>query len=121
MPLIGLMIGGLLGLLLAIGFVDIAHGSMRIVGALTSLIAAPALAAALGAGVAAITGAGLPAEESEYYVHGVEHGGTLVRVEPRDRRRVQRAADVMWREGAVDLEHRIEAWNGYGPIVSPAR
>jgi hypothetical protein len=108
----GTIAGAVAGLLIAIGFLSLAHGALRIVGALVAFFGPIALGAGLGASIGTITGAGLPEEQADYYKEAVERGGTLLIVAAQTKERARRAADVMYAHGSIDLEHRVEAWHG---------
>jgi hypothetical protein len=67
------------------------------------------LAAALGA-------MGIPPAPARYYAEGVRLGGILLAVLAADEDAAGRAADILWRQGPVDLQKRIAAWRQGGYI-----
>jgi len=114
----GAAVGALTGALVGLG-------ALAIPGVGPVLAAGP-LAAALGGGaVGAVTGAatggivaglvktGVPEEQAQYYAEGVRRGGTLVTVHTDDRM-AQKAADIMNRHGAVDVNQRATEWKQSG-------
>jgi predicted O-methyltransferase YrrM len=61
----------------------------------------------------ALTAWGVPEEEARYYAEGVRRGGVLVTVDASDER-ADRAAQIMTRYGAVDVDERAERWRQGG-------
>jgi hypothetical protein len=55
----------------------------------------------------------VPEEEAQYYAEGVQRGGILVAVATDDYD-AERAADIMYRHGAVDIQRRAEEWRSAG-------
>jgi hypothetical protein len=84
------------------------------------IIAAGALTAGLaGAGIAAslpkvLRRLGVPEQQGETYAEGVRRGGTLVTVEALPDSEAERAAAVMKKHGAVDIQKRAEEWRQGG-------
>ena len=76
-----------------------------------------------GASVGALTGHGVPEPEAQFYAEGLRRGGALVLVDAADER-ADRAAAIMERYPAVDLEARTASWRqhgwtGYDPQARP--
>jgi len=63
--------------------------------------------------IGALVNAGVPEEEAEYYSEGVRRGGTLVSVRVEDNL-AQRAADIMNRHHAIDIDERAATWRASG-------
>jgi len=114
----GAAVGALTGALVGLG-------ALAIPGVGPVLAAGP-LAAALGGGaVGAVTGAatggvvaglvktGIPEDQAQYYAEGVRRGGTLVTVNTDDKM-AQKAADIMNRHGAMDVDQRAQEWKKSG-------
>jgi len=53
-------------------------------------------------------------EQTRLHEEAVRRGGTLLTVDTRDTDRVDRAADLLRRCGAVDLERRADQWRSEG-------
>lgn len=53
-------------------------------------------------------------EEVGHYSEAVRRGGTLVAVEAVDDERVESARDVLWQNGAVDIDERVARWRDTG-------
>ncbi|HEY7116723.1 MAG TPA: YsnF/AvaK domain-containing protein [Tepidisphaeraceae bacterium] len=95
--------------------------ALTLVPGLGIAAAGPLLAGLIGAGVGAAAGgivgglinAGVPEEEAEYYAEGVRRGGTLVSVRTEDAM-AERAADIMNRHNAIDVEERAATWRQSG-------
>jgi uncharacterized protein (TIGR02271 family) len=111
----GAALGGVAGFLLALS-------PLAIPGIGPILAAGPIAAALAGAGVGAVAGGliggltnmGVPEEEAHYYAEGVRRGGTLVTVRAEDEAMADRAADIMKRHGAVDIDERAAGWREQG-------
>ena len=76
-----------------------------------------------GASVGTLTAHGVPEPEAQFYAEGLRRGGALVLVDAADER-ADRAAAIMERYPAVDLEARTASWRqhgwtGYDPQAQP--
>jgi hypothetical protein len=121
----GTVVGGALGLLVGLGALAIPGiGPVLAVGPLAAAVGSTAAAAggaAAGAGIGAaaggllgaLVGAGVPEEEANYYTEGVRRGGTLVSVS-YDGADQSAIADVLRRNGAVDIDERGAEWRRAG-------
>jgi uncharacterized protein (TIGR02271 family) len=122
----GAALGGLGGLLVGLGALAIPGiGPAIAAGPLVSALAGAGIGAAAGGLIGALTDLGVPEEETHYYAEGVRRGGALVTVEAEDAM-ADRAADIMTRHGAVDLEERAAQWRQGGwtrfdPAAAPYR
>lgn len=128
----GAVIGGVTGLLVGLGALAIPGiGPVLAAGplaaALGTTLGATATGAAIGAVggglIGALTHAGVPKEEAQYYTEGVRRGGTLVTVNSPDDR-AQEAVDIMNGRGAVDIDSRGSTYQetgytGYTPDAAP--
>lgn len=60
-----------------------------------------------------LTGMGIPKEHAHYYLEGVRRGGVLITVSTDDHS-ADRAADIMHRKGAIDIDRRAAQWKATG-------
>ncbi|EMG35749.1 hypothetical protein PCS_03576 [Desulfocurvibacter africanus PCS] len=60
-----------------------------------------------------LTSMGIPADHADYYLEGVRRGGVLITVSTDDDS-ADRAADIMHRKGAIDIDRRSEQWKATG-------
>lgn len=118
----GGVLGGVLGLLVGIGALAIPGiGPILAAGPLVAALGAAGASTLVGAGVGAaagglvgaLVGAGIPEADANFYAEGVRRGGTLVTVSAADNL-VDRAADIMQRHGAVDIDERLASWQQSG-------
>jgi hypothetical protein len=110
----GAAIGGGAGLLVGLAaFAIPGIGPVIAAGPLATALAGLGVGAAAGGIIGALVNVGVPESDAEYYAEGVRRGGTLITVSA-DERQADRAADVMRRHGAVDIEERVEHWRGSG-------
>jgi hypothetical protein len=111
---IGAAVGGVGGLLLS-------FAGAAVPGIGPVLAAGPIIAALGGAGVGAAAGGligvlvegGVPEEDAAYYAEGVRRGGILITVIARGER-ADRAAEILDRHGAVDIDDRVSEWRSRG-------
>ena len=111
----GAAIGGVAGLALALA-------PLAIPGIGPIVAAGPIAAALTGAGIGAVAGGliggltrlGVPEEDAHYYAEGVRRGGILVTVAADDEREADRAAEILRRHGAVDIDQRGTEWKKQG-------
>jgi uncharacterized protein (TIGR02271 family) len=120
----GAAVGGLGGLLVGLSALAIPGvGPVIAAGPLATTLAGATLGAAAGGIIGALTDLGIPEEEAHYYAEGVRRGGVLVSVET-DAYMADRAAEIMGRYGAVDLDERVkhwrqEGWTHFDPNTGP--
>ena len=117
----GAILGGIGGLLVGIG-------ALTLPGIGPVIAAGPLAATLLGAGVGAAAGGligilmdvGIPENEAHYYAEGLRRGGAVVTVSTQDEMMIDRATNIFERNGAVDIDRRVDewrqsGWTGYDP------
>jgi uncharacterized membrane protein/stress response protein YsnF len=110
----GAALGGISGLLIGLGALAIPGiGPVIAAGPLVTTLAGAGLGAAAGGIIGALTDLGVPEEEAHYYAEGVRRGGALVTVETDDQR-ADRAAEIMERAGAIDVDEGAMHWRQSG-------
>jgi stress response protein YsnF/uncharacterized membrane protein len=110
----GAAIGGVWGLLVGLGALAIPGiGPVVAAGPLVTALAGAGLGATAGGIIGALTDLGVPEEEAHYYAEGVRRGGVLVAVDTADQR-ADRAAEIMERAGAIDVDERATHWRQSG-------
>jgi stress response protein YsnF len=110
----GAVIGGLAGLVVGLtGLAIPGIGWVAAAGPLASTLAGAGVGAVAGGIIGALVNMGVPEEDAHYYAEGVRRGGILVTVSTEDAK-AERAADVMRRHGAVDIEKRAAHWRKSG-------
>jgi uncharacterized protein (TIGR02271 family) len=114
----GAVAGGTAGLLAGLGLIAIpGFGPVVAAGWLISALTGAGIGAAAGAAIGglagALTSAGVPEEEAGYYAEGVRRGGTLLTIRAEDDL-AHRAAEVMDRYGAVDIDERADYYRSSG-------
>jgi len=106
----GAVLGGGLGVLAGLGMLAIpGFGPVIAAGWLVATLTGVGIGAAAGGLLGALVGAGVPHEEAQLYNEGVRRGGTLIAVKTADDM-ADRAADVLNRFGAVDIDERAESY-----------
>src|SRR5215217_3655155 len=128
----GGVLGGVLGLLVGVGALAIPGiGPVLAAGPLAAALGTAGASTLVGAGVGAATGGivgglvglGIPEEDAGMYAEGVRRGGTLVTAQVADNL-ADRAAQIMGRDGTVDLDTagerwRQSGWNGFDNNATP--
>jgi uncharacterized protein (TIGR02271 family) len=110
----GAAVGGLGGLLVGLSALAIPGvGPVIAAGPLATTLAGAGVGAAAGGILGALTDLGVPEQEAHYYAEGVRRGGALVSVETDDHM-AERAAEIMGRYGAVDIDARVKHWREGG-------
>jgi uncharacterized protein (TIGR02271 family) len=110
----GAALGGIGGLLVGLGALAIPGiGPVIAAGPLVTALAGAGLGATAGGIIGALTDLGVPEEEAHYYAEGVRRGGVLVAVDTDDQR-ADRAAEIMERAGAIDVDERATHWRQSG-------
>jgi uncharacterized membrane protein len=117
----GAAVGGVAGLVIGIAAFTIPGiGAVVAAGPIAAALAGIGLGALTGGVYGAIRNLGVPEEEATYYAEGVQRGGVLVTVETDDYD-AERAKEVMYRHGAVDIQQRAEEWRNAGWEVRPGQ
>lgn len=122
----GAMVGGLGGLLVGLGALAIPGiGPVVAAGPLVATLIGAGVGAAAGGMIGALMDVGVTEEAAGYYAEGVRRGGSLVSVRAEDAL-VERAAGIMERQGAIDVDRRVaewrqSGWSGYDPSAEPYR
>ncbi len=108
----GAVIGGGLGVLAgAAGLFIPGLGPVLGMGPMLATILGGAGIGALAGGLSgALANAGVPEADAGLYTEGVRRGGTLVTVVAPDAAAADRAADVLDRAGAYDVNERATTW-----------
>jgi uncharacterized protein (TIGR02271 family) len=110
----GAAVGGLGGLLVGLSALAIPGvGPVIAAGPLATTLAGAGVGAAAGGILGALTDLGVPEQEAHYYAEGVRRGGALVSVETDDHM-AERAAEIMGRYGAVDIDAQVKHWREGG-------
>lgn len=110
----GAAVGGLGGLLVGLSALAIPGvGPVIAAGPLATTLAGAGVGAAAGGILGALTDLGVPEQEAHYYAEGVRRGGALVSVETDDHM-AERAAEIIGRYGAVDIDARVKHWREGG-------
>ena len=111
---LGTLLGGGAGLLAGLGMLAIPGlGPVVAAGWLAATLVGAGVGAAAGGLVGSLTGAGISHEDANLYAEGVRRGGTLVTVRTDDAM-VEQVADILDRDGTVDLAERGAAWRSEG-------
>lgn len=108
----GAVVGGLLGLLIGAGTIFVPAGVLA-AGPIAGLIAGGAAGAATGGILGGLIGLGIPDDEAHVYAESVRRGGVLVMVQC-DYADVDRAHQILDRDGAVDIEDRAAMYREEG-------
>jgi uncharacterized protein (TIGR02271 family) len=110
----GAVVGGAAGLIASLSALAIpGFGPILAAGPIIATLTGAGIGAAAGGLIGALVNAGVPEEEAEYYSEGVRRGGTLVSVRVEDNL-AQRAADIMNRHHAIDIDERAATWRASG-------
>jgi uncharacterized protein (TIGR02271 family) len=110
----GAVVGGAAGLIASLSALAIpGFGPILAAGPIIATLTGAGIGAAAGGLIGALVNAGVPEEEAEYYSEGVRRGGTLVSVRVEDNL-AERAADIMNRHHAIDIDQRAATWRSSG-------
>lgn len=120
----GLVVGGIAGLLIGLGFTVLPVAGLLLAGPIAGALAGAAAGIATGGILGALIGMGIPKEHADVYAEGIRRGGTLVTVQNLSDAEADRAEDILDRDGAVDIderaaEYRAEGFTGYDPDAKP--
>jgi uncharacterized protein (TIGR02271 family) len=110
----GAALGGIAGLVVGLtGLAIPGVGPIVAAGPLAAILAGAGIGAVAGGIIGALTDLGVPEEDAHYYAEGVRRGGVLVTVATDDAN-ADRAAEIMRRHGAVDIDERAQQWRTTG-------
>jgi uncharacterized membrane protein len=109
----GALVGGIFGLLVGVGALAFPAIGLVAAGPLSGLLTGAAIGGLSGGVIGGLIGLGIPEEHAHTYAEGIRRGGVLVTVQADDAR-ADRAADIMERDGAVDIEERSAAYRSQG-------
>ena len=108
----GAIVGGGLGVLAgAVGLFIPGLGPVLGMGPmLATILGGAGIGAVAGGFSGALVNAGVPEADAGFYAEGVRRGGTLVTVVADDQAAGDRAADLLDRAGAYDVNERAATW-----------
>jgi stress response protein YsnF len=110
----GAALGGIAGLVVGLtGLAIPGVGPIIAAGPFAAILAGAGIGAVAGGIIGALTEIGVPEEDAHYYAEGVRRGGVLVTVATDDTS-ADRAAEIMRRHGAVDIDERAQQWRTTG-------
>jgi stress response protein YsnF len=110
----GAIVGGIAGLLVGLGVFAIPGiGPVLAAGWIGTTLAGAGIGAIAGGLIGALVRMGIPEEHAHLYAEGVRRGGTLVLVRADDAT-AENAADILRRNGAVDIDRRAEDYQTTG-------
>jgi hypothetical protein len=111
---IGAAVGGIGGLLLSVAGLAIPGiGPVLAAGPIVAALGGAGLGAAAGGVIGALVESGVPEEKAGHYAESVRRGGTLITVRASGDR-ADRAAELLDRAGAVDIDDRVSDWRNRG-------
>src|SRR5687768_4677663 len=116
----GAVVGGAAGLIASLAGLTIpVVGPILAAGPIVAMLSGAGIGAVAGGLIGALVNLGVPEEEARVYEEGVRRGGTLVTLKAEDAR-AQAAADIMNRNGAVDIKQRATQWRQGQPAAAAA-
>lgn len=105
----GGIIGGAIGLLAGIGALAIPGlGPFIAAGPLMAALAGSGIGGSLGMLIGALVGMGIPEYEAKRYEDSLKSGGILISVHTNNSEDVERASDLLKKEGATDISTTFE-------------
>ena len=105
----GGILGGSLGLLAGIGALAIPGlGPFIAAGPIMAALSGSAVGGSLGLLIGAIVGSGIPEYEAKKYEAGLKQGNILISVHTDDDEELNRATEVMKKEGAKEISSSTE-------------
>jgi len=111
----GAALGGITGLALALAPLAIPGiGPLLAAGPIAAALAGAGLGAVAGGLIGGLTRLGVPEEQAHYYGEAVRRGGILITVAADQTAQAERAAAILKRHGAVDIEQRATEWKKQG-------
>jgi len=122
--LTGGVVGGAAGLAASLIALTIPGlGPIIAAGPLVAMLSGAGAGAVAGGLIGTLTDAGVPEEHANYYAETVRRGGAIVTVKV-DESRADRAAEILRKNGAIDLDERVSrwreaGWEGWDPSAPP--
>jgi uncharacterized protein (TIGR02271 family) len=121
---IGAIGGGAIGFLSSLGMLAIPGvGVVMAMGPLVGTLLGAAAGAVTGGFAARLMDAGMPEEDTKYYMEGIRRGGTLIATQASDDR-IDDAVSIMDRYHPVNIAERVKMWeksgySGYDENAAP--
>ena len=110
----GAAVGGLGGLLVGLGLLAIPGvGPVLAAGPIAAALAGAGLGAVGGAFVGALADLGMSDDEAQQFAEAVRRGGILLAARV-DEGALDRAVEIMERNGAIDVAEKVKEWRGKG-------
>jgi hypothetical protein len=78
------------------------------------MLSIPALSTLVGGLVGALKRSGVPERDAHFYAEGVRRGGVLVTVKVDNDEQASRAAEILKRHGAADVQKQAAEWEREG-------
>jgi len=103
----GAVVGGVIGLLVGLGTLAFPAIGLVAAGPIAGLVTGVGIGAVSGGLIGALVGMGIPKEDAEIYAEKVNQGATLVTIQAAPAR-AQKAFEILDRDGAHDVDRRIE-------------
>jgi uncharacterized protein (TIGR02271 family) len=111
---IGAVGGGAIGLLGSLGMLAIPGvGAVMAMGPLVGTLLGAAAGAVTGGFAARLMDAGMPEQDTHYYLEGIRRGGTLIATQASDER-IDDAVAIMDRYHPVNVAERAKMWEKSG-------
>ncbi len=111
---IGAAVGGVGGLLLSFaGLAVPGVGPVIAAGPILAALGGAGIGAAAGGLIGALTESGVPADEAGYYAEGVRRGAIVITVTAPEAL-ADKAAAILERSGALDIDDRVSGWRNRG-------
>jgi hypothetical protein len=110
----GGVLGGAAGLTASlVGLAIPGLGPIVAVGPLIAMLTGAGAGAVAGGLIGALTHSGVPKEHATFYAESIRRGGALVTLRA-DESRAKRAAEILRKRGAIDLDERVMRWRDSG-------
>ena len=120
----GGVLGGAAGLTASlVGLAIPGLGPIVAVGPLIAMLTGAGAGAVAGGLIGALTHSGMSNEHANFYAESIRRGGALVTLRA-DESRADRAAEILRKHGAIDLDERVlrwrdSGWRGWDSSVKP--
>lgn len=111
----GAALGGIAGLVVGVGAIAIPGiGPLIAAGPIATTLAGAGVGAVAGGGIGALTNMGMSEADTHHYAEGLRRGGVMVSVTTDDNDMAERAAEILDRQGAVNINERADQWRASG-------